>query len=398
MKKQLIITLSILLFLFTGTTLVVFYGRGYRFGFEKGKLGLSGTGLLVTTSTPDGAEVFINGHLTTATNNTIDLAPSDYTVRIFKEGYFPWEKKIKIQKEVVAKAEALLFPSAPKLENITATGVENPVLDPSMTKIAYTVTSQSARKNGIYVLDMSSRPILTLQSASSQIADDTLDLFSKATLSWSPDGQELVATISAQPKTPTTYLLKANTFNQNPKDVTETLLTVQALWEKDRIEKEKSVLGTLKQDLRKIISENFRIIAWSPDETKILYEASQSATLPLIIKPRLLGTNSTPEERTIKKGFVYIYDFKEDKNFKILDSLPESQLSLSWFPDSKHIIFVHDKKIEIMEYDGINTTTVYAGPFFDNYVFPWPNASKLVILTNLGNPDIAPNLYTIGLK
>lgn len=401
MRKQIFVYLAIFLFLAIGTTLVILYGSGYRFGLEKGRPELSGTGLLVVTSNPDGAQVSLNGHLSTATDNTLNLSPGDYNIRIFKEGYFPWEKRLKIQKEVVAKADALLFPTAPKLESITASGVENPSLDPSQTKIAYVVSSQTTRKNGVYVLDMSSRPILTLQSASVQIADDTVDALSKATLSWSPDGKELVATLSANSQNPTTYLLNANGFNQDPKDVTETLASVQSLWENDKKDKDKSRINALKPALQKIISQNFKIISWSPDETKILYEASVSAEIALIIKPRLIGTDSTPEERSIKKDFIYVYDIKEDKNFKLFDSLSSNtneQFPLNWFPNSKNIIYVHDKKIDIMEYDGKNITTVYAGPFVDNYVFPWPNASKMVVLTNLGNPSIPPNLYTIGLK
>ena len=69
-----------------------------------------------------------------------------------------------------------------------------------------------------------------------------------------------------------------------------------------------------------------------------------------------------------------------------------------WLSDSKHIIYVEKGKINIMDYDGINMTTVYAGPFIDHYVFPWPDGSKIVILTNLGNANTSPNLYTIGLK
>lgn len=398
MRKQFIIPLVILIFLLVGTVLVVTYGRGYRLGFDGGKPELSGTGLLVATSNPNGASVFINGHLTTATDSTLNLSPGDYTVRIVKEGYFPWEKKLKIQKEVVSKAEALLFPTNPKLEGITASGVKNPTLDPSASRIAYAVASESARKNGVYILDMTARPILTLQSAATQIADNTLDLLSEAALLWSPDGQELIATISAQVGKDTTYLLKTSSFNQNPQDISATLSVVQATWEKDKLEKEKARTSTLKPALQKLIFENFNILAWSPDETKILYEASQSAELPLIIKPPLIGADSTPQDRSLNKDSIYVYDMKEDKNFKILSSKPESKLALQWFPDSKHLIYVEGKKIDILEYDGINRTTIYAGPFADNYVFPWPNASKLVVLTNLGNENIPPNLYTIGLK
>lgn len=399
MRKQLLVPFLILLFLFLGTTIVILYGKGYRISFREGAPKLSGTGLLVATSIPDGASVFINNHLTTATDNTINLPPGEYLIRIVKEGYFPWEKRIKIQEEVVSKAEALLFPTTSKLENITSIGVQNPVLDPSQTRIAFTVASSSARKNGIYILDMSTRPVLTLQSASTQVADDTVATFSQASLTWSPDGRELLASISGTLQTPTTYLLRTS-GNEDPRDVTATLAVLQSAWEQERLEKEKSRELGLKPQLQKLISENFKILSWSPDETKILYEASRSAEFPLIINPPLLGTDSTPQDRSIKKDSVYLYDLKEDKNFKIdIRNTPlTSSLPLSWFPDSKHLIFVHDKKIDIMQYDGTNVTTIYAGPFLDNYVFPWPNGSKIVILTNLNNPNIPPNLYTIGLK
>lgn len=393
MRKQITISILIFLFLAVGTMSLVLYGRGYRFQFANGKTQLSGTGLLVASSLPTGAEVFINDHLTTATDTTISLLPGEYTVKIYKEGYFPWEKKIKVQKEVVAQADALLFPTAPKLENITASGIENPVIDPSLTQIAYNTASQSARKNGIYILDMASRSLLTLRS-STQIADDTADSFSRSQVSWSPDGKQIVATISASLRgVPTTYLLKANDFNEAPQDVSETLPTIETQWVKDKEEKDHARLSGLKLKLRELIRQHFTVISWSPDDTKILYEASVSATLPIIIKPARIGTNSVPEERSIKKDSLYVYDTKEDRNYFI-----GGGSVLSWFPDSKHLISVHDKKIDIMEYDGTNTTTVYAGPFIENYVFPWSNITKIVILTNLNNPTILPNLYTISLQ
>lgn len=395
MKKQYFFSLLVVSLLLLGTFSVVLYGKGYRLNLDRGKPDFSGTGLLVVSSDPDGAQVFINDHLTTATDNTINLSPATYEVKIFKEGYFPWKKKIKIQKEVVAKAEALLLPTAPNLENITASGVENPVMDPSMTKIAYTVSSQTNKKNGVYILDMTARPVLTLQSASTQIANDTTDVFSKAVLTWSPDGKELLATTSSSLNNETVYLLSASGFNESPKDITTTVEFVKSSWEKEKLEKETSRLNTLKQPLRKMIMENFNVLSWSLDETKILYTASISANLPIIVKPRLIGVDSTPEERSIKEGSLYVYDIKEDKNYVLTE---DGKSKLVWLPDSKHLINIEDKKINILEYDGTNSTTIYAGPFIDNYVFPWPNGSKTVILTNLNNPNIPANLYGIGLK
>ncbi len=386
------------------TVLVVLYGKGYRFDFNRGTATISGTGLLVATSSPDGAQVFVNGHLTTATANTINLAPGTYDIKIVKEGYLPWEKSLVIKNEVVTKADALLFPTAPKLESITNLGAQNPVMDPSQTKIAYTVASQSAVKNGIYILDTTARPILTLQSSSSQIINDTVNTFSKAQLQWSPDGSELLATISGTVSN-TTYLLQTNGFNQNPQDVSETMANVNADWNKQKLEKEKSLTDALPTNLKKIVLSDFQVIDWAPDETKILYVASQSANIPIIITPRLIGTDSTPEARNIEKGAIYVYDIKEDRNYKIVDSLSNeaglniySPSPLMWFPDSKHLIYDHNKKVDIMEYDAGNQTTIYAGPFIDNYVFPWSDGSRVVILTDLGNPYTSPNLYTVDLK
>jgi hypothetical protein len=402
MRKQIVIPALIILFLAIGTVLVVLFGKGYTLNLNGSGPVLSGTGLLVATSAPDGAQVLINGHLTTATDNTINLAPGEYDIKIFKEGYFPWQKKITIKKEVVSKADALLFPTAPQLTSITNVGVSNPVLDPNQTKLAYTVASQSALKNGIYILDMSLRPILTLQNASTQLVDGTINVFSESILTWSPDSTQILATIPGATST-TTYLLDTRGLNQAPQDVTETITSVYTAWQKMKTEKDTAQMNSLPKKLKAIVASNFNILQWSADDTKILYEASQSATLPLVIDPPLIGTDSTPQVREIKKGEVYVYDIKEDRNYLILSSLPaakanEQQLPIMWYPDSKHLVYVHDAKIDMMEYDAQNQTTVYAGPFVNGYVFPWPDATRLVILTNLGNPPIAPNLYTIGLK
>lgn len=385
---------------------VALYGKGYRFGLDGRTPQIAGTGLFVATSNPDGAQVFVNNKLTTATDDTINLTPGTYQIRITKQGYFPWRKEIEVKKEVVTKEEAFLIPTAPKLESITETGVIGPVLDPTKTRLAYNVASSSAKDDGIYVLDMTTRPIIPLQGSSTQIADDVANIFSQAVLSWSPDGKEVLATVSAALASQT-YLLTTGGMNNAPRNVSAQLFTVQTDWEEKKGKEDTSRMGSLKPSLRKFVTDNFKILEWSPDEDKILYVASASATMPTMIKPPLIGTNSTAEDRVLRKDEIYVYDIKEDRNYRPLvkttvtaqdiDQTKDPE-SLTWFPNSRHLVYVHDKKIDILEYDGRNQTTVYAGPFIDNFVFPWPDGSKIVILTNFNNPNVPPNLYTISLK
>lgn len=394
MRQKVFFFFFTIFILLLGTTLVVLYGKGYRPGFEKNKI-ISGTGLLVATSNPDGAKIFINGRLTSATNDTFNLLPAEYDVEIKKEGYHPWKKKLKVQKEVVAKTDALLLPIAPGLTSITSTGVVSPLVDPTKTRIAYKIKGLDSAKNGIYMLEMGGRPILSLQSAANKIADDTSIAFSTSDISFSPNAKFMIATVSASPKNSTTYLINLDNSNQKPQEVNSTTLAqLEEQWKKEKDEKDASRLNSLKPILRQIIHSSFKIIAWSPDDTKILYEATASATLPAIITPPVLGANNQPEQRELKSGSIYVYDIKEDKNFYI----PQAFSSINWYSDNRHLIITTKEKVDIIEYDGSNQTTIYAGSFFEDFVAPWPDGSKLVILTNITNPNVSPNLYTVSLK
>ena len=128
MKRVVVTGIMIFSFLLIGTLIGIFYAKGYRIVPNNGSPMVEGTGLLVLTSKPDAAKVFVNNQIATATNNTINLTPGDYEIKIVKDGYFAWNKKITIKKEVVSRADALLFPTAPKLESTTSTPAPNPFL------------------------------------------------------------------------------------------------------------------------------------------------------------------------------------------------------------------------------------------------------------------------------
>ena len=291
-------------------------------------------------------------------------------------------------------------------------------MDPTGTKLAFNISSNSARQNGIYVYDMTSRsfPILAGQSSTTQIVDDTTDKFSGAKIAWSPDGTQILATVKdTQTATTTFYLLSATSFNQTPQDITAIYQNTLDLWQQQRKDKEAAQIKSLKTAVQPFAKQYFRILSWSPDDNKILYQASASATMPIFQKPRLIGDNYLYEQRDLEKGGIYVYNIAEDYNTRVLNptgticSLDDPSCNcdetfsscpapLTWLPDSSHLLYVNDKKINVIEDDGSNMTTLYAGPFVDHYVFPWPDGSKIVILTNLNSPTLPPTLYSIGLK
>jgi len=400
MKRVWVSMVLILFFITIGTIAAILYARGYRFLPENGRAHIEGTGLLVLTSKPEGARVEINNHLTTATNNTINLSPGKYDVVIEKDGYIPWKKQIVVDKEVVSEVNALLYPTAPKLEAITSTGATNPVLDTTGTLIAYTVSSSSATKNGAYVLDMNARPLISFGGQTTQITNNQVDAFSDATLSFSPDGKEMLAQIKTQSGI-TSYLLPVRNFTDTPQDVTTSLFQVQKDWEQQAQDKNKKILDSFPKELRTIVIDNFSDFSMSPEGDKILYTASQSALLPIVKKPRIVGGNSTLEQRKLTKGNTYVYDIKDDRNYIIFDKtdIKESETSprFFWNSDSRHLVFAKYNKITILEYDGGNPTTVYAGPFLDNYIFPWPDGTSIAIITRL-NPGSPYNIYKLGLQ
>jgi len=396
MRRVIITNLIILTLILLGTVVAIYYARGYR---PNGINKIEGTGILSVTSKPDGAKVYINDHLTTATNSILNLPPGEYTVKIAEDGYIPWQKKISIQKEIVTRVEVVLFPVAPKLEAVTLTGADNPVIDTTGTLVAFTVSSASAEKNGIYVLDMGSRNILNFGGIT-QIADESIGAISKAKLAFSPDSTQLIATIPGI-NSDSTYLLPTHSFNDNPPDITATLFTLQNSWEREAAEKLQKRIGSYPKSLRNLITTTFKNPIFTEDGNKILYEASSSATIPLLITPRVIGSNSTPETRSVKEDHYYVYDVKEDRNYLIYKKTEEDNdfpPKFMWHPLGQNIIYVKNKSINIMDYDALNQTTLYSGPFVDHYVYAWPDGSRILILTSL-NPAASPyNLYTISLR
>lgn len=296
-----------------GSFLAIRYAKGgYRFT-DKGFA--NGTGLLSTNSFPTGAEVYIDGKLITATDDTLYLVPAEYQVEIKRDGYSPWQKKVQIEKELVVQTNARLFPIAPSLTPLTLTGLQNITPSPDGQRLVYYSASASAsRKNGLYLYDLSSSP-LPFSQGTKQISNDSNNFdLAEAEIIWSPDSSEIMV-ISGDRQ----VLLPVN--KQSDLDTLPDIVfqrgQILSEWEQEMYLRERQYLSLFPAEIIEIATESAKNVYFSPDKKRLIYTATTDLTIPENIVPSLPATNTQPEERSIVAGGIYVYDRQEDKNFKV---------------------------------------------------------------------------------
>jgi len=405
MTKRVLIFFAALIFVLGVGFAAIFYLRGFK--IDTKNKSIARTGLLVIESTPNGAQVFLDDRLTSATNTTIAyLNPQKYKLRLVKEGYSPWEKEIEIRADLTTEVVAVLFPSTPDLRPLSFTGVSNPLLSPDDQKIVFGVPQ--GEKAGLWTLNMSDRP-LGFGAGERQIVKNTPDLdFTKAKMVFSPDARfvwvQLQLGGKAGPQLQRNYLLDTEKLNDALTDVTATLSSTLSSWQQDINLKQEARNQRLKKDLPQIASSSVTLL------DQVLKQATTSAT----IEPKLLNFWPdnliwSPDEtkfftlkgKSTKEG-VTVYRVRDPNPLRKTPAtfdIPGANQIL-WYPDSEHLILVADKEISIIEYEGTNKVTVYTGDFVNSFVFPWPNGTALVILSNFNQAagTTLPNLYALKLR
>ncbi len=374
MSKRFVITILTLLAIVVAAGVVIFLAKGYTFSPVEKRI--VGTGIITVSSQPDSASVYVDGHLTTATNATISsLSPKQYSVRIVKEGFIPWEKQITVREGLVTEVKVTLFPAIPTIYPLTFTGVANPVLSPDGDKLAYIV--RVGKKAGVWVWTMAkNQPIAFARSSEPhQITTSATADFSKATLRWSSDSKQVLATVGNN-----NYLLEFDRLNTEPRDITPVLAATIKSWEEDQKSKDESATVSIVDPSIRQVASSSAVVRWSPDETKMMVRKNPVS------------------EKELSGGTLFadfkVYDLEDKKEY----SLPAARTHM-WLPDSRHIILVEEGAISIVDFDGTNKAVIYAGSFLDNFVFPWPDSSRLVIISSFPTPTASePNLYGINLK
>ena len=409
-SKRFLLTVLILIIIAVGAGVAVFFTKGYTVSPSTGTI--LGTGIISVTSIPDQASVFLDGRLVGATNDNIkSLPPKEYKVTVKKEGFIDWEKTVKVEQGLVADVKATLFRSIPTFYPLTYTGAENALLSPDGLKMIYIVPASedmdatAKKKTGVWVWSMSDRPLTFNRGAEPhQIMNsiDGIDL-TRAKMRWSPDSTQILLQLPDR-----NLLLNEAGFNDPPRDITATLDPTLKQWEQLQKDKDVTRLQLIKEATLQHTASSSAVLKWSPDETKFMYSTDGKSNFKVV---DLLKAQT--------------YDLFKDMAGKSLDSM-----NVDWLPDSEHLIItekltpsspvpksaamntntntesptkeenkIEAAKIYIMNFDGFNKFEIYAGNIDPESVVPWPDSSRLVVVSSLPIATASkPNLYGINLK
>lgn len=373
-------TILTVILIFATTTAIFLYTNGYRIEQIKDKkFDLTKTGMVSAKSMPEGASVYLDGILITATNDSIPgIEPGKKTLKILKKGFVPWEKQIDIFEELVTDITAILITQSPRIEPLTNTGAVNPSVSPSLSKLAYFSKEESAP--GVSVVNLSGgffsgTPDIVLKDTRAVKYSDGISI------SWSYDETQLLVEM----KNNIWYILNLQTNTAYTTNIPE---TIKEQWRQEFLKKRADFINNAKvTDTVKELAKSKNVM-WAPDEKKFL-NVEQTAT-DLVYKIYNLEDPLPVGEKV------------ETTVFSINKSQPQPKIN--WYSDSYHLILVEGNvekdttgKISFIRIDGTNRTEIYNNKLFSDKVYSTPGGDKIVILTSFksnGQPDI----YTVSIR
>lgn len=380
------------------TIITLLYSEGWRIDL-RGQNGypqptVKKTGMIAVRSMPDGAKVYLNEELITATDDTVaSLQPGQYSLRIEREGYESWKKDVSVYPELVTDITAVLVLQSPRLEPLTNTNVQAFALSNNQNNIVFLTANQE--EPGIWTLPLTGSPLNIFRNNTKPLVADTATATPSAgeKIWWSKDDSELLVQMNE-----TGYLLytidvtgKANPKPQSITNVQEVFDRWDTEWKESFVANKIEALDN-DQDIPQWIKDAALTsqTTWSPDEEKFFF------LTPNDENPNEVDVNVYNGEDPIPVGEKRIY---ETLSISDIEST-----KIYWYSDSYHLILVEktpntmdNYTISLIRIDGTNRTPIYTGALASDQAFPTPGGDKIVVLTWLKERS-QTNLYAISVR
>ena len=359
-KRFLILAFAALFFLAVPATIL--YCQGYRFDFGNKKM--VKTGAFFFQAGPKSCEVYLDGKLIKKTDFLSgsvfikNLLPKEYVIKIGKEGYSSWEKKLETEEELVTEAKnIILFPKNPGF-SVFLSDVDDYFFSPDQKKVILKKTEGTDWELDIFDLKKNSRETFLEEKYLSKKEVVLLDL------NWDSYSEKLLLKTKVEEKIKyfivdffgekkQTFPLENNDITEisfNPENSQEIFFIKNASFYKFNFVENKIPEETLKNLLTYRIS-NGNIFWLSQDGylNRSDFSGKKLETLnatPFPVKENLeYGIEIFPPVIFLKENGD-LYQFNSSlKNF---EKFCESVKSLKLSPDSKKLVIANNYEIWII--------------------------------------------------
>lgn len=399
---------------------VIIYSQGYAINLKT--FSLIKTGGIFIATTPKGVLVHINNRLT-ATTSALPLTqgklvsrllPGEYAVKIEKSGYFSWDKKLKVEPQLVTEARNIfLIPKESKAQTIEA-DVNDVIMSDSNAAIAY------IKENGVAILDVASPKIIPLAAQEderigkvrfgadenylvveslqknksrkylfhigsrerTEIVEDDVERYVKIR-QYGKGEPKIIALSTANAlyavdlRSPHEKTIIANNvvnFEMFGNKAIYATTAPTILYEKDLLSQKtdqiiETPLENFDANSRIIRSAAGHIAIIDSDNTLYLYDGDQLAFK--YIAENVIAAAFSDDNKKLawhNKSEIYVYYLKNvliQPKKKVGDTELITRLSrpitdIAWFSyDNEHIFFTAEKKIQFIELDGRDHRNVY---------------------------------------
>jgi hypothetical protein len=192
------------------------------------------------------------------------------------------------------------------------------------------------------------------------------------------------------------YLLDISGFTPQASlvNISSQLEATKEEWREIRSTRLAAKIDPLPDEIEAIFASKADGVFFSPDENRILYRATEPASIPEDLVRQLPGSSTQAQERTLAPDKKYVYDIREDRNFAVANK----DEMVYWISNSLNLVIPEEGKITVVDYDGTNRKTVFSGSYVYPIAYPSTNVNRLLLLTNFGASDSLTNLYWLSLK
>jgi len=372
---------------FIVTPLILMYTQGYRYNFAKSRV--QKTGILIISSLPKKAEIYLNGKLlkNQSTPARIEkLLPADYEIKLTKDGYHPWQKKLPVNENATTFAEDVILWKQTIPLQLATENISDWLIAPEREKIALLTTD-----NQLKILD-------TIDGRLT-IPENQPPLTAPELIGWSNTGKKLLLKDSVQQQS-NYYLLNLSTNSDNLSKINSRNyfsvkwnqqndnlvygLDKTGLWEINLFNQQEKLIFTDSLDDFLVTGGEIFILTGSnlsrldtPDKIDVQLDSTgyqlitkengkiiainkarqQLAILDLATPAKNLQLSATGfdwlNNRTLlifNDWEIWIYNF-QDQEPKLITRLGKKIAAAVWHKSGQHLIFAAENELRIIELD-----------------------------------------------